>query len=155
MTRTLSGRHVLGWLIGSFGVVFAINVLFIVKAIATYPGEDVHNPYLQGIDYNLTLADRAQQKARGWQATISAARSGNTDMTVSVTINGALPGDFGIKGALRHPMDAERDRLLSFQRVGRNTFESRVPSVRAGAWDVVVSATDNVPFEASRRIWLP
>jgi nitrogen fixation protein FixH len=157
MSKTLTGRHVLVWLVGSFAAVLAVNVLFIVKAIGTYPGEDVNNPYLQGIDYNHTLANRAQQTALGWRATIAAARDSHATVTVSVTLQSgkALPPAFALTGRLRHPMDAERDRALAFRRTGRDSFESRLVAVPRGAWDVVVNASGPMPFEASRRVWLP
>jgi nitrogen fixation protein FixH len=159
MTKSLTGKHVLLWLGGTFGVVFAVNALFVTKALDTYPGEDVQNPYLQGVDYNQTLAQRADQASLGWNATIDGSRSKAGEAAISVVVDakdGALPPGFVLSGELRHPADAERDRALTFSKVGDKTFVSHVKSVGAGAWDVIVSAHDtkNIPFEATRRLWL-
>lgn len=66
--RGLRGVHVLGVISGFFGVTFAVNGLFIARAVGTFPGEDVKNSYVQGNDYNATLAQRAEQKRLGWEA---------------------------------------------------------------------------------------
>lgn len=159
MTKPLTGKHILFWLGGTFGMVFAVNGLFIAKAVGTYPGEDVQNPYLQGVDYNQTLAQRADQASLGWKATIDGARDAAGAASISVVLestNGTLPRGFVLSGELRHPADAELDHPLKFAQVGSNTFVTRVKNVGAGAWDVIVNAHDekNIPFEATRRLWL-
>ncbi len=156
MTRTLTGTKILLWLLGTFGVVFAVNGLFIAKAVSTYPGEDVSNPYLQGIDYNRTLSDRAVQAANGWHATISGARTANGRVTISIIVSSreTLPAGFSLVGELRHPADAERDHKLRFVEPSPGTFVGQAAGVTSGAWDVVVRTNSRVPFEASRRLWL-
>lgn len=157
MNRTLTGRHVLLTLVGTFGVVIAVNAYFVTRAVETYPGEDVQNPYLQGVDYNQTLARHAEQSATDWTATIGASRrtDGAAEITVAIDSHGKpLPQGFAVSGILRHPADAERDQPLRFQASGPNTFAARLANVDRGAWDVSLSAS-GAPFEASRRIWLP
>jgi len=64
----LRGIHVFMMIAAFFAVDFAINGLFIARAVGTFPGEDVKNSYVQGNDYNATLALRAQQMQLGWTA---------------------------------------------------------------------------------------
>jgi nitrogen fixation protein FixH len=152
----LTGRTVLIWLIATFAVVLGVNGFFIARAIGTYPGEDVHDPYLQGIGFNRTLAERHHQATLGWQASVEAKRSAAAT-TITVTLvdpRRALPATLNLTGELRHPTDAERDRVLVFTRHDANTFIGRTSVVAAGSWDVVVRAKGNVPFEATRRLWL-
>lgn len=151
----LTGKHVLFWLIGVFAVVIGVNALFVVKALDTYPGEDVQNPYMQGIAYNHTIAAHAAQTARGWRATIAANRTPDGATLVSVVLESkaSLPSGFALTGELRHPADAERDRNLVFARHG-NMFVGQAGKVTPGAWDVLVHAKSPMPFEASRRLWL-
>ena len=159
MSKPLTGRHVLFWLFGVFGIVFAVNGFFIARAVTTYPGEDVANPYLQGVDYNRTLHAHADQAAQGWKATIDGRRLGKAHVAIRVAIENhvALPADFELSGLLRHPMDAELDRKLTFHKTGAGLWEAELSHVAAGGWDVTVAANpaSHVPFEASRRIWLP
>jgi nitrogen fixation protein FixH len=158
MMKPLTGRGVLLWLLCTFGVVFAVNGFFIARAVSTYPGEDVHNPYLQGVDYNRRLQAHAEQAAEGWRATIGAKRIGANRIDIEVRVDnteGSLPHNFSLSGLLRHPMDEERDRALKFTANGPHRFISRITGVSAGGWDIQVKANGSVPFEASRRIWLP
>ena len=70
MNKTLTGRGVLLWLIAFFGIIFATNAYFIMIAVKTFSGEDEQKPYLQGVEYNDTLARRAAQRRLGWRATM-------------------------------------------------------------------------------------
>lgn len=108
MTERLTGRGVLIWLFGFFGVIFATNAYFIMVSTQTFRGEDEQKPYLQGVEYNQTLALRAEQAALGWKATITAIRLANGNVRVEVRIrdrNGNAVAEVGLAGALRHPAD--------------------------------------------------
>jgi len=159
MAREWTGRHILIALLLTFGVVLGVNGYFIVVAERTYPGEDVHHPYLQGLEYNQVLKDRARQAALGWKATIGGTLAAGGNATITVTLadkNGQPVSAEALKGELRHPMDEERDRAIAFHAQGNGTYVGHVPHVRAGRWDVVVTrkTQKEAPFEAVRRIWL-
>lgn len=157
MTRELTGRKVLIWLVASFAVVFAVNIYFIVIAVQTFRGEDEQKPYLQGVEYNQTLARRAEQEKLGWKASIGAQRLASGAVRVAVTLkqpNGAPETKQNLTGELRHPADETRDRALRLHEAGPGEYVAEIPGVSAGAWDVIVAAQQS-PFEASRRLWVP
>lgn len=66
----LTGWHVLAILCGFFGIIFAVNIAFTVFAVNTFPGEQVKKSYVQGLNYNQSLADRKRQAELGWRAEI-------------------------------------------------------------------------------------
>jgi nitrogen fixation protein FixH len=157
--RKLTGRGVIIWLIATFGVVLAVNFYFIYQAEKTYPGQDVSHPYLQGIDYNQTLAARAKQEKLGWSATIGGmlAKDGTATITVTIRDKAGKPvSGEALTGLLRHPMDEELDRKITLREVGAGTYVGHLDHVRVGRWDVVVKrkTTKEAPFEAERRLWL-
>lgn len=159
MTRPWNGYHVLASLILFFGVVFAVNGLFIFKAVTTFRGEDEPKSYLQGIAYNDTLERHALQARLGWKATIVALRSGSADARVVVWLAdhaGAPIENMSLTALLKHPSDAEKDREISLHPVSGGVYEGTANGVAAGAWDLVVAAHDapKTPFEADRRVWL-
>jgi nitrogen fixation protein FixH len=158
MTRTLTGRGVLLWLTGFFGLIFATNAAFITVAVKTFRGEDEQLPYLQGVEYNDTLAHRALQKKLGWQATISAVRHPDGSVRVSVSLrqpDGKAPPAERLSGELRHPSDENRDQALHLVSEGGGAYRADLPKVSPGIWDVVVkSDKGDVPFEAIRRVLL-
>ena len=108
MTGHLTGRGVLIWLFGFFGVIFATNAYFIMVSTRTFRGEDEQKPYLQGVEYNQTLARHAEQAALGWQAAITAARlpGGHVRIEIRMCDRAGKPvAETGLAGELRHPAD--------------------------------------------------
>ncbi len=66
--KKLKGWHVLLIFLAFFGVMFAVNGVFLYHAITSFPGEDVKKSYVQGLNYNQTLEARATQTELGWKA---------------------------------------------------------------------------------------
>lgn len=154
----LTGRGVLIWLLAFFGVIVAVDGYFIIASVATYRGEDEQKPYLQGVEYNATLARRAAQRRNGWTARITLGRHGaGACIDVVLTDRKGRPEDIaGLTGELRHPSDENRDRPLRFQALGQGRYEARIDGVTRGAWDVLIASNSPMAaFEASRRLWLP
>lgn len=158
MKRRLTGKGILLWLGGFFGVVIAVNVTFIWASIATYRGEDEQRPYLQGIEFNHTLERRAEQARLGWTSHIAAQRLASGVLQVTVTLkdaSGAPQSVSSLDGELRHPADENRDRALHLVARGKGEYEAKLSGVGSGAWDVVISTpAKELPFEASERLWV-
>jgi nitrogen fixation protein FixH len=157
MKGQLTGGRVLLWLAAFFGVVIAVNVVFIVEAVGTFRGEDQQDPYLQGIDYNQTIARRELQAKLGWRATIDGERDAEGAATLTVTLrrpDGAPIDGLKLVGILRHPVDQHRDRVLVFAEAAPGHYQTRVTHVTSGAWDVIVRAKNGAPFDADRRLWM-
>jgi nitrogen fixation protein FixH len=157
--RKLTGRGVIIWLIATFGVVLAVNFYFIYEAEHTYPGQDVSHPYLQGVDYNQTLADRVKQAKLGWSASIGGTLAKDGTATITVTIHdkdGKPVSGEALGGLLRHPMDEELDRSIALKEEGNGTYVGHLAHVGVGRWDVIVKrkTAKEAPFEAERRLWL-
>ena len=159
MTQEWTGRHTLIALLGTFAVVVGVNFYFIYQAEATYPGEDVQHPYLQGLHYNQVIAARAAQAAMGWHATVGAVRDAKGDAVVTVTLAdkaGVPVAHEALDGVLRHPMNEQLDHPVTFVAKGDGTYIGRVPHVGPGRWNVEVESTTakEAPFRADRLIWL-
>lgn len=151
---TLRGWHVLTALLGFFGIVIAVNVYFAFAAVGTFPGEDVTHPYIQGLEYNRTLAEHRAQQARGWQvgAQLSAAPRG---AALSIAIrqrDGAPLTGAKLEGVLRWPADVHRDRALVFREAGDGLYVAQLDGLREGDWDLRATATSadhhSLDFEA-------
>lgn len=63
----ITGRMVLLGMILFFGVVGAVNGIFMYVALDTFPGLTNDNAYMHGLDYNKTLADGERQALLGWR----------------------------------------------------------------------------------------
>jgi nitrogen fixation protein FixH len=158
MTSKLTGRGVLVLLAGFFGVIIATNAIFITAAVRTFRGEDEAKPYLQGVEYNHTLARRAEQARLGWRANIGDQRlpSGAVLLTIDVSQpDGKAPKGLSLTGELRHPADEHRDRSLRFAETAPGHFETVLRNLTPGRWEMVVSNGQDKPFQAERRLWVP
>lgn len=156
MMRPLTGRGVLVWLAGFFGLIILTNVIFITEAVKTFRGEDEQKPYLQGVEYNQTLAERAEQVRLGWLASIDARRLTTGGVAILVNLrhkDGQPERGARLTGELRHPADENRDRALNFSQVAPGLYEAHVQAA-PGNWDILVSNIQGAPFQAVRRLWL-
>ncbi len=150
---TLRGWHVLVSLLMFFGVIIAVNVLFAFAAVGTFPGEDVPHSYLQGLDYNQTLAERRAQAASGWRA-IAALRPSADGALLEVdlrTRDGAGLANARIDAQMRWPADARRDRSLTFLPLGGGRYVARLGVLAPGDWQVrahAVRGREALDFEA-------
>ena len=79
MTREFTGWHMLGLMVGGFGVIIAVNLTLAWNAVATFPGLETRNPYVVSQHFE---ADRAAQNALRW--TVDAAINSGT-LTVAIT----------------------------------------------------------------------
>jgi len=160
MTKTLSARNMVVLLVIFFGIIIGVNGVFMVEAVKTFRGEDVQEPYLQGIAYNKTLEQRERQAALGWSAAVSAVRdrSGRVELAIIMRDRNGNPLEhLALSSQLRHPVDAARDKLVALAELPSGVYAGSVDGVEPGAWDVEVrlASRDAIPFEAERRVWLP
>jgi nitrogen fixation protein FixH len=157
MTFQLNGKRVALILAGFFGIIFATNAFFITAAVRTFRGEDEQLPYLQGVEYNHTLARRAAQAQLGWSAEIRADRLSSGRLRLEAMVrgpDGRARDGLGLTGLLRHPSDENRDRVVVFHPVSAGRYEASLDSIAPGAWDVRISNQGPVPFQAGRRLWV-
>jgi len=154
--KPLTGRRVLVWLGGFFGLIITTNAIFITEAVKTFRGEDEQKPYLQGVQYNHTLAHRAEQARLGWRASIDARRMAAGQVEILVELrrpDGSPETGARLAGELRHPADEYRDQPLSFSQVSSGRYEAKAQAA-PGNWDVLVSNREGAPFQAIRRVWV-
>lgn len=152
------GWHVLAAMLAFFGAVIAVNTAFIVYAVRTFPGEDVRRSYLQGLNYNETLADRGAQAALGWRASAALVP---LDHGVEIEVilrarDGAPVTGANIVGELQWPTTDVFDRALAFEPVGDGRYRARVGELDAGRWRLRAQARrDDVAFDLEAELTWP
>ncbi len=159
MTGILSGRGVLLWLLGFFGIIISVNVWFVMASVRTFSGEDEQKPYLQGVEYNQTLARRAVQHSLNWQASVISSRVHGNIVRVMIQLrrpDGSPVSGLSLSGELRHPSDEGRDTPATLKEVAPGAYQATVGGITPGAWDLVAETrAGQTPFETTRRLWLP
>lgn len=160
--KPMNGWHALLWFIGFFGFMFVVNGIFLWKAIASFPGEDVQKSYLTGLDYNTELARRAYQSEQGWTAEIGLAQeTGPAELHVRIlnSDGSALPV-FATRALMRHPTDTALDTYLNLTPLGGGEYGAPLSAISSGIWSVVITADidpdkDGHEFHAAREIRVP
>jgi nitrogen fixation protein FixH len=150
----IRGAHVLAAMLCFFAAVIAINVAFAVAAVRSFPGEDVRRSYLQGLNFNDTLAQRRAQAAIGWsvRSELIETRQGPAVHLRLRDAEGRAIRDASVEGALRWPTDARLDRSLAFEPRGDGVYVARLAQLRAGRWIMRARASNaaggSLDFEA-------
>lgn len=147
----VTGWHVLFSVVAFFGVVIAVDSLFLVLAYRSHPGQVSVTPYEDGLTYNRAVAQRRAQAALGWSATAAPAESG---VVVSIADRDGQPVP-GLKltGLLRRPATEAGEFSLMFIETSPGRYHAPVRPA-AGAWDVHVQSQGQV-FQAERRLTWP
>jgi len=152
--RKLTGGHVLMIMLAFFGIIFAENGVFLFRAITSFPGEDTKKSYLQGLNYNQTLAERTAQAELGWTAAagveggklIFALNDADDEPLLSRRVVAQL------RRAASKPGDAEL--ILNYQ--GEGEYAGDISGFEAGRWDVRISVLDMtseaVVFRADKTV---
>jgi nitrogen fixation protein FixH len=156
----IRGKHVLFGMLGMFGVVIAVNLVFVWFAIDTFTGVTTENPYKEGLAYNQVLAARDAQRDLGWQGNVSyereSASSGARQITVSLNDgDGRVLRGLSLDGSLRRPTHAGVDQPLVWRETAPGRYTAEVALPELGNWDLLVSARDgdSPPFEMKARLW--
>lgn len=155
MTGKLRGRHVFGIIAGFFLVTFAVNGVFIWRAVTTFPGEEVEKSYLQGVDYNSTLERRAAQSELGWGAEIGVDPAGGDRLLVRVMDRSGSPiGNLDLSVRQRaYGQSHESNYMLASIEPG--TYAAALPDVE-GRMQITVEARrrgeEDVVFTAHKTL---
>lgn len=155
--KKLTGWQVLLIFLGFFGVIFAVNGVFLYNAITSFPGEDVEKSYLQGLNYNQTLDARAAQAELGWQAQ-AGIESGKMVFMLQDATGQDLSGYPVIVEARRLTSDAE-DQVLTLKSIGAGEYQASVDALTSGQWRMDITVLDfdaeTTVFQARKDLRVP
>jgi len=142
--RELTGRMVLLCLVAFFVVVASVNAVMMSIAIRTMPGVDVKSAYEASQNYNGEIARAQEQKARGWNADVSLAKSeGDRDIVIRLTDRAGAPVQgLAIKARLAHPADRKADLDVKAEEIAPGVYAGKFALAHTGAWDLVIEGRD-------------
>lgn len=85
MIREFTGWHMLGLMLGMFGIIITVNLWFAYNAVSTFPGVEDRNAYVASQKFE---AERQAQEALGWDVTASLS---NDTLTVAILDDAGNP----------------------------------------------------------------
>jgi len=131
MTKAFTGRHMLGVMIGCFGVVIAVNMVMATEAGRTFGGTVVDNSYVASQRFNHWLDQAKAQQKLGWTVTLTGAHG----RLKVATIAGAR-----VTGVASHPLGRLPEQRLSFGADGDGSYVAH-ELLPTGRWRVHLQVT--------------
>jgi nitrogen fixation protein FixH len=141
MTREFTGWHMLGLMVGGFGIIIAVNLTLAWNAVATFPGLETRNSYVASQTFE---ADRAAQNALRWDASATIA---DNMLTVEIRDQAGTPVQTEVTRAiLGRATHTGQDSVPELTWNGAALIAP--VDVEAGYWNLRVElvAPDGTPF---------
>ncbi len=149
--RELTGFAVLMWLVGFFGLVFAVNAVMVRAATSTFGGVETTSSYQAGLKFKQTMANAEKQAELHWRVdgNLSRDKAGEAMLDISVRdANGAAVTGLTATARLEHPADARRDHDVPLSNIGSGQFHG-VADASAGRWELIIDL-----MRDGRRVFL-
>jgi len=156
-TREIRGRHVLMALLGFFGLIVAVNGVFIYFAIDSWTGLTTEHAYVKGLAYNETLRAAETQERLGWNAAIDVAEGGEALVVRLTDEKGRALDDLDVSAELLRPTHEGYDREVALDFIGEGRYRTALDLPLEGQWDLRLFARrQGLPtFRVDQRLWVP
>lgn len=139
VSRPLTGRTVLLYLIGFFGVILAMNLVLVRVATSSFGGVETGNAYEAGRTFKNAIAAAHAQDARQWSVEAHIDRHGD-DSLVTIRAQDAQGNpltNLRATAVLSHPADKRRDTALELVEVEPGHFRART-TASEGQWYLII-----------------
>ena len=156
--RELTGRAVLVYFLGFFGIVFAVNGLLVQAATSTFGGLETASSYKAGLMFTQEMAQAERQQALHWQVDGKLARDRAGDAVLDISARdarGAPLAGLTAMARLAHPADARLDHSVPLSSAGAGAFHGEVLA-QPGQWELIVDLYrgDDRLFRSRSRVTL-
>lgn len=138
--RELTGRAVLFWILGFFGLVFAVNGVLVQAATSTFGGLETSSSYKAGLKFKEEMDSAERQAALGWHVDgkLTRDKTGEAMLDVSVRDAKGQPVS-GLSGTARlaHPATSRLDHEVALSALGAGALHGAV-TAPAGQWELII-----------------
>lgn len=157
IAKPLRGIHVFWMVFVFFAIVITVDTTFIVRAVNTFPGEQVANSYVLGLEYNAEVARRVKQSELGWQSEIGLRGAKGDRLIVRMKSRSGEPITGLLVAAEVHQAGKDDDdRPVQLVESAAGEYSAQVQLARPSHVELNVAArrpTDHEPvFEAQKSL---
>lgn len=131
--RRITGRMVLLGFIAFFGVIAAVNGVFMYLALSTWPGLTTLDSYKKGIVYNRTLDDAAAQQRLGWDSAVALSGDGILMISMNDRYGAALSGALA-SAVMTRPLGDEAALPVDLSEAQAGQYLGDFNAPMAGRW---------------------
>ncbi len=167
MTSSVTTRRRPGWwypyiYVGAFGVVLAVNLVFMASAIRTFSGLSSDHAYEEGLRYNERIAAERAHEKLGWSIKAEvrpsdAGRPHSATIVVSVQDKDGRPvTGLAVTANFVRPTAAGHDSSASFAEQGEGRYILAASLALAGQWEMaVVAQRGDEAYRFAQRVYFP
>jgi len=168
MSTTIAQRRPGWWypyiFVGVFGVVLAVNLVFMYSAVSTFTGIETQEAYDKGLAYNQVIAKAKAQEKLGWTvdatllpASSPDAASHESNVVVSVLDKAGQPvSGLSVKAKFIRPTKEGFDTNAELMEQGGGRYVATVKLPLAGQWDLKVAAhKGEIDYQLGQRVLVP
>lgn len=167
MTEQASTRRRPGWwypyiYVGAFGVVLAVNLIFMMSAVKTFSGVSTDQAYEKGLKYNERMDAQRAQKQLGWsvKAEVRPLDGGlphSADIVLTVRDRNGLPvTGLAVDADFIRPTAEGHDKSLPFTEQGEGRYLLRLSLTLGGQWEMSARAHRGEQlYQFAQRVYLP
>lgn len=137
--RRITGRMVLIGFIAFFGVIAAVNGVFMYMAINTWPGLTTEDAYIKGLNYNQTLADGERQTALGWRSDVTLSADGQAMVVLTDPSGNAVSGLI-VSVEFARPVGSLETHTVALSETMPGTYTGPFAPTEKGRWKADVNA---------------
>jgi nitrogen fixation protein FixH len=150
--------------VGVFGVVLAVNLVFMFSAIRTFTGLETEHAYDKGLAYNDVIAKTKAQERLGWQVEAQVIpHDGNTDTVHDADLvvtfadkDGKPVSGLSVKAEVVRPTKDGFDQTIDLQEQGGGRYVAPARLALGGQWDVHFKAhRGEVDYQLNQRVLVP
>lgn len=137
--RELTGRAVLFWLLGFFGLVFAVNGVLVQAATSTFGGLETSSSYKAGLKFKDDIEQAERQAALHWKVDGKLVdKGGEAVLDLTVRDANGLPVA-GLSGTARlaHPATSRLDHEILLAAQGAGALHG-VVAAPPGQWELII-----------------
>lgn len=137
------GRWIPWSFLGGFVLVVAVNAGMVAAAFSSFTGLDTANHYRRGLAYNEALQAEAEQRRRGWTATLRFVQTDPKKGRLVATFadrqgEGLLSLD--VSARIVRPTNASDDFTAALRPLGDGRYAAEIDFPLPGQWRVEVLA---------------
>lgn len=153
----LRGIHVFWMVFLFFAVVVGVDSYFIVSAVSTFPGEQVKNSYVLGLDYNREVERSDRQARLGWKAEAGLQRDSGLSLVLRIKDLDAVPvSGLTVSAVWRVLGQGKDERVLVLREVSPGLYAAPIDLPSNTRIEVNFGAQrthdDEVVFEAGKTL---
>jgi nitrogen fixation protein FixH len=154
-------RRARGWwypwiFVGMFGVVIAVNGIFVFFALDTWTGLTTDHAYDEGIAYNKALAAVAEQQALGWKTAFELKDSGAQRGRLALAIkdhDGRVLSGGKVAAHFIRPTSEGHDFVVDLAPAPDGRYVADIAMPLPGQWDVEIDVSHpQGDYRITRRV---